>query len=583
MKTTIDVQADYNIIADGVTDNTTGLEAMRQALAGKNKPHYVLLFPPGEIRYSNNRWLFGIYSFELVGNDTVFRSIYNGQDDAFQRPFFVGELLQNNVMNYTGTKVYVTADKFTTVNAGATTIHLSTSNNSYAAGNRVLLYAGNYHDTGYPPPASAEWHEIVSVAPGILNLKRPLEKNYSEDTWDNPVISGGGCGKPRIINLDRPENIYCKYARFTDITFGNATGGGTGSVIFAAEVLEMARCKGEGFFWPSENRIATYEDMDTDKGEFDKLVNTVICNRVNFKGSPNNGGSIDRIVINDCQAGESMRIDSREIEIRNTHIRANTNPDAWIPALSDYPARNPIRRITIESLTFSSTINSLAETHINLAPFNSLVISTTSGKNILTNDFNKVKMMEARTTVLFDENGLDGGLVTSITYQNGMFVIAGNWNSVPVAGAVWKWCHVKEIIDLGGHRLLDNKRVWDGNSIRWKGNQNAGAVKEMHLDQKDFKWISGSNGNITADLYGNIEQIELYISKPYGGTGAMINIESVSPYKQLYLCNMKTKISVPSFDGSWIKQLAFNTFNVIGAVTDDVLPKFDMLIRWKPF
>src|SRR5882724_467760 len=108
MKAIIDVQAEYNILADGVTDNVAGLNAMRLALAGRNKPHYIMLFPPGEIRYSDNRWLFGIHSFEVLGNDTVFRSLYSGLDDAFQRPFFVGELLQNNVLDYTGTKQYVT-------------------------------------------------------------------------------------------------------------------------------------------------------------------------------------------------------------------------------------------------------------------------------------------------------------------------------------------------------------------------------------------------------------------------------------------------------------------------------------------
>jgi hypothetical protein len=323
--------------------------------------------------------------------------------------------------------------------------------------------------------------------------------------------------------------------------------------------------------------------MDINEVEFDKLVNTVICNRVTFKGSPNGGGSIDKIVIKDCQAGESMRFDPRSLEIKNTHIRANVKPDAWIPALADYPARNPIRRITIDRLTFSSTNDSHAESHIGMAPFNSLVIGATSGKNILTSDFNNVKMMEAHTTVLFNENGLDGGLVTSITYQNGMFVIGGNWNAVPTAGAVWKWCHVREIIDMGGHRVLDNKHLWDGNSIRWKGNQNTDTIKQMHLDQNDFKWIKGGSGNITVDLYGYIEQIESFISKPYGDIGAMINIESVNPYQQLYLTNTKTKISQPSYNGSWIKQLALNTFSVTGEVTNDVLPKFDILIRWRSF
>jgi hypothetical protein len=574
----IDVQKKYGIVADGNTDNAAALMKLRDDLAGKGKPHFVLYFPAGEIHYSNNRWLYGIESFELIGDGSIFRSIYSGSDEAFQRPFFVGEMFQNNTLSYLGTKEYETADRFASVNAGSTIIQLSTSLNNYAAGNRVLLYTGNYADSGYPPPASAEWHEIESVNGQTITLKRPIERNYPGDVFDNQWITGGGCGKPRILNLDRPQNVYCKYAKFAGITFGNATGGGMGNVIFPAERLEMIRCRGEGFFWPSETRVATFEDMDVNKVEFDKLVNIVICNRVTFKNSANGGGTIDRIVLNDCQAGESVRFDSRYVEIRNSHIRGNADPDPWIASLADHPARNPIRRLTIENVTFSSGDQSLSDAHINVAPFNSIRIGCVSGKKILTSDFSLVKTIEPGTTVLFNEDGSDGGTVTSITYDGLEFVIEGDWNYMPPIGSLWRWCYVKEVIDLGGNRVLDNKKLWHGNSIRWKGNQSTGGVKEMHLTEKDFKWP----GNILVDVYGYIESIDFYPSKRYGDAGATLNIQDIGG-QNLFQTILTSMAANHVIIGGWVKQIYLNTFNITGGVISELLPKFEVVVRWRPF
>lgn len=535
-------------------DGTYDLMKMRTAMAIKNQPHYTINFPPGEIKYLNNRWLFGIRSFEIVGNDSILRSIYSGNDDAFQRPLFVGELFQNNVLAYTGEKKYVTADRIKPAKAGADIIELDTYDNHYYPGDRVLLYAGNYADSGYPPPASAEWHEIDAVFSPInkIKLKRPLEKNYPGNVWDNPGISGGGCGLPRIINLDRSENPYCKYAKFTGITFGNATGGGKGNVIFPAERLEMVRCKGEGYFWPSENRIATFEDMDVNEVEFDKLVNTVICTRVTFKGSPNGGGSVDKIVINDCQAGESMRFDPRVLEIRNTHIRGNDDPDSWICSLADYPARNPIRRIIIDSLTFSSGDKSKADAHINVAPFNAMRVSVNSAGEISTKDFEHVKTIEPGTTIMFAEDGSNGGLVTNISHNGTWFLITGNWNR-PEAGTIWRWSHVKEVTDLGGHRVLDGKQLWHNNSIRWKGNQSAGPIKTMNLNQDDF------TGNRLIDIYGFLISVKIF-----GEPSKSIEIQNADPFGTIPF----------GFEGyKWVKQLY-----LIGTGG-----RFDIIVEWKPF
>lgn len=582
----IDVASKYGVVAG--KDNTTKLMKMRTALAGSGKPHYVLHFPAGVIKYTNNRWLFGIRSFELVGEGTILQSIYEGSDDAFQRPLFVGELLQNNALTYIGTKDYETPDKFKSAAAGSLVIELEAKTNLYNIGDRILLYADNYATTGYPPPSLPEIHEIQSISGNFLTLKRPLEKTYSTDIWDNPEISGGGSGLPRVLNLDRTENVYCKYARFVGVRFANATGGGEGNVVFPAERLEMVGCKADGWFWPSETKVAVYEDMEVNNVEFDKLADTVICNRVRFNGSPINGGSINRVVLEGCQSG-SIRLCPRVLEISNTTLWANSVPtgpstfDYAIPCLADAPAKNPIRSLYIKNLTLTSGAQSTATTNIEFAPFSSLSVGAVNGTSIVTASAETVQTIEPGTTVMFKEDGTKGGLVTSITFSSGTFKIAGNW-VLPVVGETWRWCYIKDVIDLGGHRVLNSGKVfWGGQSIRWKGNSSSSSVKTMKLNQSDFKWVNGGNGNRTIDLYGWLVSAEIIVSKAYTGTAASISMENVDPYSSLFTINTKNLgITNPSLPLTWVKQLTLNTFSITGPVTPDSLPEFDITIRWKP-
>lgn len=583
----VDVASKYGIVAG--RDNTTKLLKMRTALAGNDKPHYTLMFPAGVIKYANNRWLSGIKSFELVGEGTILQSVYSGSDDVFHRPVFVGELFQNNTLDYIGTKQYETPDKFKAALAGSTVIELQSKSNSYSIGNRLLLYTDNYATAGYPPPSMPEIHEIENISGNFIHLKRPLERNYTTNVWDNPDISGGGSGLPRALNLDRPENIYCKYARFVGVRFANSTGGGEGNVVFPAERLEMVRCKADGWFWPSETKVVVYEDMDVNNVEFDKLVDIVICNRVKFKGSPINGGSINKIIIDSCQSG-SIRLCPRNLEISNTTLWANsviTGPSSFdyaIPCLADAPAKNPIRQLSIKNLTFTSGAESTATSNIEFAPFSTLTVENVDGSSIVVSSAEIVQTMEAGTTVMFKEDGSKGGLITSISFSDETFKIAGNW-APPVVGEVWRWCYIKDVIDEGGHRILNTgKTFWGGQSIRWKGNSTASPVKTMHLNQNDFKWVDGGNGNRTIDIYGWFLGAEIIVSKAYTGTSASVSIENVDPYSSLFTINTKNLgITTPSLPLTWVKQLTLNTFSIIGPVTSSALPEFDITIRWKPY
>ena len=137
---------------------------------------------------------------------------------------------------------------------------------------------------------------------------------------------------------------------------------------------------------------------------------------------------------------------------------------------------------------------------------------------------------------------------------------------------------MKEVIDLGGNRVLDNKKLWHGNSIRWKGNQSTSGVKEMHLTEKDFKWP----GNILVDVYGYIESIDFYPSKRYGDASATLNIQDISG-QNLFETVLTGMAANHLIIGRWVKQVYLNTFNITGGVTSELLPKFEVVVRWRPY
>jgi hypothetical protein len=570
----------YKIRTDGKTDNAAGLMKLRTALAAADE-HHMINFKSGLMLSSYNKWLVGVRSFEVIGCNTVFKSLYTGSDEAFHRPVFAGELFQNNVLDYNGTKLYQQADRFIQALPGASLIALITSHGDYAAGDRVLLYSGNYAPDGYPPPAAAEWRVVTHVEGNLLSLNMPLTKKYLESQWDNPIISAGGCGKPRVINLDRKENRYGDYARFEGITFANSISGADGNFTFPAMRLELRRCRIEGFFWPSEARTVVIEDTDINKTEFDKIVESVECNNVRFACSPNGGGSIGRIFLNNCEAASGIRFDPRHLEIRNTQVRMAPDPsvnvDVWGTSLDTYPAKNPIRTAVIENLTFSSVPNAESDFHISKFPYCDMaIVEISEDEGIPCNDFDIIKTMEAGTTTLFNRDGSNGGLVTDISHNGKTFIIKGTWRP-PQVGEVWMWSYVKNVIDLGGHQILDGKMLYNWNSIRWKGNTSVFPVKEMHLNQDDFIWRKGQNSNIQISLFGYYLSAEFYLSR--GAAGMKMNIQAGSD--TLFETNFAGREWCRS--PRWVEEAYLNTYDIVGNVTPDLLPRFNLIIKWREF
>lgn len=622
----IDVAARYGIVADGVTDNATPLMSMRSELAGLGKPHYILYFPYGIILYSNNRWLYGIEKFTVKGNGSTFRHIYTGADDMFHRAFTSGEMMQNNVLAYTGGKTYSDSYRFDTSIAGAKTITLTTTADADSGWVGKLAIVRYFDQVGNGYPAGDRYFEYVEIegvntGSGVVTFKHPLKNSYKSTVHDlagYPAV-GQSNGKPRLFILDGDptgmsvSNFYCRYAAFEDLVWGDPTGGGEAHVLFAARELRYKNVTAEtGRFFPSENELVIAEDCDFDKSEFDKLVNRVICNRVKFRGDVAGGFGCEYIELNDCSCSESVGLAPRILKINGGSFRGNLLPDTGGEAIKLSPAENPVRLIELTGdIHYSSGPSSTSDANIQIAPFRSHTIAAVSSGKIYMPDTGKLAAnavnfytIEEGTTRMFKSDGSNAGLVTETSYDatynsgQGAFVVGGDWLTDPVVSDVWKWPVVANIIDRAAHRSNDGKYLFSASSTRWKGNTSTGREKYMHITQKDLVWNPTAVGERQITFNGTIISADIFIHKP--SADGKFSLQTIPDYTERFGLNfveaghryfdayvehgLKTG-DVNDASGFNLKIPAFSliTYNYNGANTAKDLPDFEIILKWMPF
>jgi hypothetical protein len=222
---------DFGAVGDGVTDNSSALFALRDYLITQDREkHWTICFPPGDYRYSNNRWLNGLLrvTIEAYGATLTCTQVGNFVGDGW--PFgpreqmfrATGEQLVDDV----GFAVDL-GDRINTANIGDSTITLTTASDAdnYAVGDRIFIFSYALGNTGYTPNFRYfEWAKITAKAGAVLTLG-DLVHYLSARTVDGTSFPDQYVGKPRIINLDGrpqtdgteywyPEQIHIKGARF---------------------------------------------------------------------------------------------------------------------------------------------------------------------------------------------------------------------------------------------------------------------------------------------------------------------------------------------------------------------------------
>jgi len=164
-------------------------------------------------------------------------------------------------------------------------------------------------------------------------------------------------------------------------------------------------------------------------------------------------------------------------------------------------------------------------------------------------------------TLINNENGTNGGIVTEIIPNGDKAKVYGTWNE-PVKGEKWLFSHVKEVIDNGGHRALNGKINYGPQSKRWQGNTSTDQIKEMHLNQDDF---TGKNRRIKMNAF--ILSIEDVVVQP-----GIIEIQNADPFRSLYLMADDHFELIPTFP-IWSKELY-----LIGSGG-----RFEIIVKWRSY
>lgn len=557
----IEVGPAYGIVADGVTDNATSLMNMRTALQGLNKPNYVLIFPAGTVIYSNNRWLVGVVNFDIwgAGTGTIFRSIYAGSDEKFQRAIWQPDIWQENVLTYTGTIVWTTSYKrFNNTTAGSTRIQLKTAGDTtlFPPGSRILLGAEEQIGNGFPPGTfKNEWNVVDSnnIGSGYIAFKKALRFDYDTTTFDLPDVlgTGQGSGKPRITKLDRVGTyLYPQHSGFHNITFGGPVGGGTGSAgtcqpVASDVVLEDVII--EGFYSPSQSehitarRIRQIGDPALYHVEYDKVVGTVETYDSYFKCSVSNASGVENAFFYKTQFDNSVRISARNNLFENCTFLADRIPSLFDPGIGGYPAAYPIYSFIVRNCKFGRTPYNTSEQAINIAPRSSFTVGAVSGTTIYlpfgaSQDANALAFYAASVgTKMYKAGGTKYGIVTKkgfdATYNSGQgaWTLAGTWIT-PTVGETWKFSYIQNFIDDGLNTVIapyKSKFPRYGDALMLRANKGgAGDVILIKLGIKDFD-ITGADH--VYDLSGKIISAEINVTKAYSGTDTGCKLYFLEP------------------------------------------------------
>ncbi len=217
--------ADFGAVGDGATDNSAALIAMRDYMRADTSKVYRVFFPPGEYRYSNNRWLFGVPSIIIDAYGASFLCTASTGWHVNDGPLNVYEPFNDSGDSpLSPASTFVTGDRFDTAAAGDVTITMTTSGDAanYSVGDRVLVHGYDQQgDNNYPfNMRYFEYKTIESVNGGAdtVTFTKPLIYDY-DDRWFDTTRAGFFAstvvyGKPRILSLERPNYTHPKYLRF---------------------------------------------------------------------------------------------------------------------------------------------------------------------------------------------------------------------------------------------------------------------------------------------------------------------------------------------------------------------------------
>lgn len=218
--------SDFSAVGDGVTNNTSALNAFNTAyaaLSGRTR----LIIPPGDYAFTTAA-VWGASGGESLVIDAAGATLQN------QIAFAQSGLADDGTHHA----------NIATVSAGTDTVSLLTpaETSRFSVGQWAVLSEGDLQGGGYPAnPWKHEFKKIASIGSGTLTFTEPLEKSFSStypyymgggdsgmyqggpatvytllDPWDQEIELRGAY-MPTTVN--GPMYGKCRVAKWTDCSF----------------------------------------------------------------------------------------------------------------------------------------------------------------------------------------------------------------------------------------------------------------------------------------------------------------------------------------------------------------------------
>lgn len=216
-------------ICPGEFDNADNLISMRDRLIQTDpERHHIICFPYSKkpYKYSNNRWLNGLYRFTVLGNKATLQNIARKQSSQDIAPFgdksiqqdwgdidtTVGHNPPSWYVFHQGVKLASTAVK-------GSMILTVEKNEEIEPGDKILIASFAQQYIGLPLNARYfEWNEVTKVVGNAVTLKSGLKNTYDTLTWDFDY-GRFSFGTPRIYRLRRKNFHYPEWVTLKDLQF----------------------------------------------------------------------------------------------------------------------------------------------------------------------------------------------------------------------------------------------------------------------------------------------------------------------------------------------------------------------------
>jgi hypothetical protein len=416
--------------------------------------------PGGEVRYTDNCWLWGVGDVTIEANGTGFRCTSPSVWSADSRPFNVktpfhvlGPVSRAEEQEW--------GNPFTVGEL------LTEADLADYEGQRVLVYGYDTQQGGFPP--NPRFFHYATVRSGALDPALPWTL---DDRWPDFEQPTGLIGRPRILRLERPG----QYVQPRRLVFRNArflVGHLTGATTLAADYLEFVDCEADyvTFQFAKEARMTRVRARIW---EPDKFIGTLLMQDCDATEEFGGATGVLTMMARGCSFTGDCRGSGPDMTFEGCTFRGEAVSDWGIWRFIEGRA---IPRLLFRDCTFDASASPNLRHAINPGPDNSQpgllpmieVLEVLRGGDIAVRPVgpfagqpNKIWGDIAAGQPLMDGAGAVKGHVLGL-YSDGRPVVRVNWLEPPAVGTMYQFWLIFGRFDGGGNVVIGRDvPLWRG-------------------------------------------------------------------------------------------------------------------------